>query len=1130
MTDIRRDGWKMTNLTLIGWHGFNAEDISIAPDGVTLIIADNGVGKSSTLDAITTVLTGGDSGSNRVPFNALAQNKQSDRTIPSYMLGALGENKFRRKSSHTWLALSFRHSANSKKVASAIVYMYTDEETYHINPRKLITKKIAIVEDIVSKRDFIHNDKILSFDEWLDITSCNKDNMLIYDKPGEYKQKLLQIIGPLGNKRTMDENFYTNLKTMMEKRTISNIDDFLKNSLLKKPDININEMQNDIKMVEQFQNDIYACKTLIKDIQNVIDNGNKLQEIINLINESEEQKKYAEVYNLFASLEKGKKSYEENQNKLNESEIILLDLQQILLHKTQARDEAKLAVNQNSNEAQLKEANLKLQLLESQYHNKNEKKEQILDQSKKISQAVFALFNKSYPFDNKDDIIKLNKFIDDKEDSILDFQTVEDKIGLFENDLLDKKNRLSVLRKEKDNLDSSQRYPDRNAENLMTALNTKGIKGHYLYELVSNVQDEWRLATESVLGANRSAIIVAEKDYEDALKILRRSNIRRAQIINPKIKWEKQFSIENSLFDKITCNEQTAEAFIRSKTGNIYCAKTEKELTEHKNAISQKAIGQSLTRVSGWSAFNIEALEVSKYLLTKISPEECADERKRLNILITTVKEEIETLESNLKLLKTNKQYSELLIHYIDNFNDETLNIFDDLYMIFNEKEQLIEQIDELKKDQSYQELIDILTLKEQEVKTTNDKVIQLTQDIGGIKNNLKNIHDRINNIEKVYKLKIKEIGLDIDIQYDWNNFNIPEEAKKDYNLFEKSQNNKITHLGELRSQYIGSWNRSYENALQHHAGNPDVTAWELFQIGSGLDNIEPTIEKMKQFIENQLLTNMLDYENNLNDWQDKLIYNFKEGYVSRAFAALRDNDLTFKRLNAATSNMLYHGAEYKFERKIKGGYYENIYKFVTETCNAGGMFASENQDDILQTVIQYLKESGTDALEMLDPRNWYDYDIMIKPKNENLAITTVSKRAKTGSGGEIAAPYYVAVCASLMITSYPDPKHAGGLCLALFDESFEKLDTEVIYEIFKMFKESGIQVILCDQGKNVALSILSKQIIHIYKDGMNMNLFVEATRIGEKTVEAFFKENPALIGQKAWIEKEHKKNQGSLF
>jgi len=106
----RMDMHKLTSITLVNWYLFGAETIPFEGDSL-LIRGANGVGKSSVLDAIQTILAGGDE--NALSMNAASSDgKRSGRTVRSYVLGEVAESPGLkacepRATSNCYICLSF---------------------------------------------------------------------------------------------------------------------------------------------------------------------------------------------------------------------------------------------------------------------------------------------------------------------------------------------------------------------------------------------------------------------------------------------------------------------------------------------------------------------------------------------------------------------------------------------------------------------------------------------------------------------------------------------------------------------------------------------------------------------------------------------------------------------------------------------------------------------------------------------------------------------------------------------------------------------------------------------------------------------------------------------------------------
>ena len=82
---------RLIRITLMNWYLFSSEDLEVDAASV-MISGANGAGKSSIIDAIQTVLSGGNE--NAISMNAQSSNSQkSSRSIQSYALGVVDDQK-----------------------------------------------------------------------------------------------------------------------------------------------------------------------------------------------------------------------------------------------------------------------------------------------------------------------------------------------------------------------------------------------------------------------------------------------------------------------------------------------------------------------------------------------------------------------------------------------------------------------------------------------------------------------------------------------------------------------------------------------------------------------------------------------------------------------------------------------------------------------------------------------------------------------------------------------------------------------------------------------------------------------------------------------------------------------------
>lgn len=100
------------------------------------------------------------------------------------------------------------------------------------------------------------------------------------------------------------------------------------------------------------------------------------------------------------------------------------------------------------------------------------------------------------------------------------------------------------------------------------------------------------------------------------------------------------------------------------------------------------------------------------------------------------------------------------------------------------------------------------------------------------------------------------------------------------------------------------------------------------------------------------------------------------------------------------------------------------------------------------------------DAIELssyVDYRTYLDYDIKITNRVTQ-EIAFLSSVSQDSSGGENQAPFYVAICSSLLQIYQ---KSENSIRLVLLDEAFSRMTSDRIQPMMKMFADMKLQVIL---------------------------------------------------------------------
>ena len=104
------------------------------------------------------------------------------------------------------------------------------------------------------------------------------------------------------------------------------------------------------------------------------------------------------------------------------------------------------------------------------------------------------------------------------------------------------------------------------------------------------------------------------------------------------------------------------------------------------------------------------------------------------------------------------------------------------------------------------------------------------------------------------------------------------------------------------------------------------------------------------------------------------------------------------------------------------------------------------------------------------DYRTYLEFDLLVT-NNETHQVQSLAKSMHTKSGGETQTPFYISILASIA-NEYRvglDEEESNTPRLILFDEAFNKMDSERIKESIELLKKFNLQAILVAPPEKVS-------------------------------------------------------------
>ncbi len=316
----------------------------------------------------------------------------------------------------------------------------------------------------------------------------------------------------------------------------------------------------------------------------------------------------------------------------------------------------------------------------------------------------------------------------------------------------------------------------------------------------------------------------------------------------------------------------------------------------------------------------------------------------------------------------------------------------------------------------------------------------------------------------------------------------------------EASTHRKLSQQATAASERASEKNRRAHDdtrrALYAYFNNPKFGVSS--QVGPEseiLNDIKPWMDTLIQEIEGNELRR---YEDKAKEASDRASVLFRGEFVNALNARVSKMERDLESLNRSLKGHPFHNEIYSFHRTAEAQF-QPILKIIEISRISDDaldmLFKPDLADDFphrdtVRAVEQLLEDPDKDVTAFEDYRNFYAFEIHMEDVDTK-AKTRWETRRNTGSGAEQQVPLYVAIGASLAAVYGSAGKHGGrrGMCPALFDEAFSKMDGKNQRAMMSFYEDLGLQVI-------VAAPLEKKPTIIGY-----MHSVVEIDRIGDRSL-----------------------------
>lgn len=1089
----------LKKLLLINWHSFWNEEVEF--ETINFLTGKNAVGKSTMIDALQLLLLGDTSG---YFFNKSA-NEKSGRTLKGYLYGEIGDDgdvgfHYLRNGNFTsYIACEFYDDIRDKSFTLGVVFDCYEDGTFN--------HRFFTLDDRIPSNRFIVNNEPMPFSTLRNYIRKNyaRGKFSFPDSNRQYQEILRGKLGGLKTK------YFSLFKKAVPFSPIDDIEKFITEYVCDvKDNVDVSIMQDNIRYYKRLEQDanmmekriqalehieqLYNAYTVEKDrliVHRYIVERAKHQEALDLWEQlnrelEENTKKLKEICTLKKENEETLSNLENKKEKLIEDKLVS-DIYNKSKELTDEKERLKKRLDELKEELKKVVGNLRsyglvwrenIRKIDGWELSENDLEDNFLNRIKEeyLSLKLNSKEAMKYAqlFVNMDGGVLSQ--LDDREfnEARLAIVKVRDTASRLNYNIGHQKEIIEdQFREIKEQLEGLRRGIKPYNKKLLDLQYeiAKGLKDKYnkdidvaiLANLIEIPNARWRNAIEGYLHTQKFHLIVEPEYFVDALKIYDELKFKMGfygwGIVDiGKLLEMSPTENPNSLAEEVETDNPYARLFIDYVLGNIIKCDAVEDLRNFNRAITDSC------------------MLYQNFVVRQLNPERW----KYPYIGRKAIEEQIRSKTQYMKILDrriTEYQKAYHMLHNIHNMEimneNEIKNIIytgekiKGISIIDNRLRQIIDELGSLdltwlmEMDRKIKEV-------EAEIEKIKSERDELIKEESRLNNENKNI---VNEKMKETKVRIAshEENIDRDFDREWKD-SIGEERFKSelercgsalevhknfYSQVARTENQvskKKEKLVAVRSDYNRDYKMSYDiNASQNDYYNKELS--ELRDI------------------------RLPDYKEQIKDAKEKAYEQFRDDFLAKMKSNIDMVKIQIEELNVAIRESNFGQEKYRFAVKPKAEY-KKYYDMITDNLLMEGHNISSNEfrkkhrdaiDELFSQITDVDLELNADTRAELEKnikrftnyKTYLSFDLIVTHEDDR--DERLSRTLNKKSGGETQTPFYVSVLASfaqLYRVGYRGDS-ANTMRLIIFDEAFNKMDSERIQESIKLLKRFGLQAIL---------------------------------------------------------------------
>lgn len=1082
---------KLKKILLINWLYFSKEIIEVGD--VNFLTGKNGAGKSTVIDALQIVLLGETNARN---FNQAA-NEKSQRTLDGYLRADMDENNpysRRGKDFSSYIACEFLDEIEGTSFVTGVVFDCRSDGSKQ--------ERFFIYVGTLPENCFVDNGEAMEIPALRRFLKQHYAKAEIYDTQKEYRRNMLS------RWNVHNEQVLRMMKKAVSFRPIVDIQKFITENICdipEKPDIeamqqNIRDYKRHEMLAQRQEEKLSALQEigkLYREMNQAVDRW-RVQSFLVLWSHKELVQ---------AQIDRRELEKQDCAADLVSTEKAIETLTTQIEQKESRRRELDLACAQSS-------------VFQEEERLRNQK-QMLLDEQKKLMQDLQALtveikrdalwwnelcsavleWNSEEVLgpvqDAAEEVLRTFKLFtagnyEIFSHSLTPFEEVQQAVAALSNAIRNARykvqDHIAELRTQKDQKTSALANLRKNIkdyprgllqfkERLANELEKQAgcaVRIDILADVLELADERWRGAVEGYLNAQKFYLLVDPAYYQDALSIFDRiknefgssfglvdiGKLREREKISP---WD------DSLAKKVETENMLARSYIDYLLGRVVCCNTAAQLRKHRTAITA------------------DGMLYQGYVARVIRRELMDDAfigRRAVSLRISRLQEELAQIEAELRhwapiLQLLSKQKEPLFTQY---FVQSTVVEKQNAYLRGIEINGEITSIDEqLSK-------LDLLWLDEQRktIALLGDEIVVLNKDK----------ETKVLQIGQ-YKERIRQLDFEVLPDHYQQLTGIEDRLQDEFPVAYQQNTGIPRYQQELsRLKRADVVHKNFSNRLEQSVNERETTRRKLFTARKEYtDRFKPCSFRVESMdndeyeAEQRLLeeSELPKYREKIKAARESAMEQFQNDFLAKLKSSIDQVQDQVRSLNRALRQAQFGTDSYQFRVERNPDYAEYYDMIMAPELMEGdmGLFALPFQDkyghlieklfsqitmaDDTQLNARKQSELQENIQRYTDFRTYLKFDLETTDQNGSKQL--LSQTLNTKSGGETQTPFYIAVLASFaQLYRVNDTSSFGNTVrLAVFDEAFNKMDSDRIIESVRLLRKMGLQAIICTPPDKVS-------------------------------------------------------------